>query len=94
MDEANQNSFGVRELLIALPLFGTTLAITYDVGFFYGLDMAYFTMFSLAEHIVFALQATPVAFIAALSIPSSFLASQFGRAFRARRLATASTSTQ
>lgn len=81
MDDLKPNFIGVRELLVALPLVGTTLAITYDVGFFYGLDIEYFTLFSLAEHIMFALQALPLAFIAALIIPGTVIASFLTRRY-------------
>jgi hypothetical protein len=47
-------------------LFVSSLAVCYDVGFFYGLDPRFFTFFSLSEHLVFALQALPFALIPAL----------------------------
>ena len=50
-----------RELVVAIPVMGTALAISYDVGYFYGIDINFFTLFSLAEHVVFAIQAVPAA---------------------------------
>jgi hypothetical protein len=50
------------------PLFVSSLAVCYDVGFFYGLDPRFFTFFSLSEHLVFALQAIPFALIPALAV--------------------------
>jgi hypothetical protein len=65
--------FDIREdwfkpLVIAAPLFASSLAIIYDVGFFFGADIGFFTFFSLSEHIVFALQAIPFVVIPALTL--------------------------
>jgi hypothetical protein len=51
----------IKSLAVAGPLFASTLAVTYDVGFFYGSDIGFFTFFSFTEHVVFALQAAPFA---------------------------------
>jgi len=48
-------------LLFVVPVAGTTTAIIYDVGYFWGLDIKAFTLFALSEHIVFALEAIPIA---------------------------------
>jgi hypothetical protein len=53
----------IKEWLVFLPILGSALAVTYDLGFFYGLDITYYTIFSLSEHIVFAFQFIPVAFL-------------------------------
>jgi hypothetical protein len=45
----------------AIPLVGTSIAICFDVGYFYGVGIDYFTLFSLTEHIGFALEALPFA---------------------------------
>jgi hypothetical protein len=37
------------------------LSISFDVGFFYGLDIHLFTLFSLTEHTLFTLEALPIA---------------------------------
>jgi hypothetical protein len=58
----------VRLLTVAAPLYTTSLAICYDVGFFSGLDIGFFTFYSITEHLVFALQALPWALIPALTI--------------------------
>jgi hypothetical protein len=50
-----------KEILVAVPVLGSAIAISYDVGYFYGLDIKLFTLFSIAEHIVFALEALPFA---------------------------------
>ena len=54
-----------KEYAIFVPALGTTIAVTYDVGYFWGLDIKFFTLFSLTEHIVFALEALPIALAAA-----------------------------
>jgi hypothetical protein len=54
-----------KDLLFLVPLLGTALAITYDVGYFSGINLYFFSFFSLTEHIGFALQAFPFALITA-----------------------------
>jgi hypothetical protein len=54
----------IKSLTVVGPLLASTLAVTYDVGFFYGSDIGFFTFFSLTEHLVFALQAAPFAVVA------------------------------
>jgi hypothetical protein len=78
MDELNLDQMSVKEWAVTLPLIGAALAITYDVGFFYGIGLSYFTLFSLSEHILFALQAIPIAFVAALMVPSGTLSFRMG----------------
>jgi len=50
-----------KDAFVLLPLIGTALAVIYEVGFFSGIGPFYFTMFSLAEHVVFALTFLPAA---------------------------------
>ena len=52
----------------AIPLLGSLFAVTYDVGYFWGIDPAFFGFFSLAEHIVFAAQAIPLAALVAIAM--------------------------
>jgi hypothetical protein len=51
---------------VVLPVIGTSIALTYDVGYFFGIDINYFSVFSFAEHIGFALQVAPLALIVVL----------------------------
>jgi hypothetical protein len=44
------------------------LAVTFDVGFFYAIEINFFTLFSLSEHVLFALQALPVAIVILLFV--------------------------
>jgi general stress protein CsbA len=52
-----------KDLIVAMPLLVTAIAATFDVGYFSGIDINYFTLFSLSEHLVFALEALPMALI-------------------------------
>jgi hypothetical protein len=54
-----------RWLLFA-PTLSAALSLSYDVGFFWSVDIHLFTLFSLSEHLVFAMQALPVASIIAV----------------------------
>jgi hypothetical protein len=47
----------------AIPVFSAGIAIAFDVGYFWGIDINLFTLFSLAEHILFALEAAPFALV-------------------------------
>jgi hypothetical protein len=51
----------IKYLSVTGPLLASTIAVTYDVGFFFGSDIGFFTFFSFTEHLVFALQAAPFA---------------------------------
>jgi hypothetical protein len=69
----------LREFLIALPVLGSALAITFDVGYFSALDINYFNVFTISEHVTFALEALPRALglsILAIVLP---MAAQYGR---------------
>ena len=59
---------GLKLLTVVTPVFATSIAVIYDVGFFFGLDIGFFTFFTFSEHLVFALQAIPFALPAALGI--------------------------
>ncbi|MCP3369892.1 hypothetical protein [Bradyrhizobium cajani] len=51
----------LKILTFAGPLLASSLAVTYDVGFFVGIGLGFFSFFSLSEHLVFALQSLPFA---------------------------------
>jgi len=57
-----------KEMLVFIPLVGTVIAISFDVGYFSGIDINFFTLFSLTEHVVFALEASPFALAAAVAV--------------------------
>jgi hypothetical protein len=56
----------VDRIVTLAPVIGTVLAVTYDVGYFWGVDPAFFSMFS--EHLVFAAQAIPLAVVMTVAI--------------------------
>jgi len=56
------------KLLPIIPLLGSALAVSFDVGYFYGIGIDYFTFFSLSEHVLFAIEALPIALMAASTI--------------------------
>ena len=79
---------GWKEWLIALPVLGSALAVTYDVGYFWGLNINFFTVFSISEHITFALQVIPLALFVSSFAFVAPMAMQHGRE-RGRALALA-----
>jgi hypothetical protein len=48
-----------KDYLVILPVIGTVCAVTFDVGYFYGIDINLFTLFSLSEHVLFSIEALP-----------------------------------
>jgi hypothetical protein len=51
-----------EKYLTAVPILGTSAAVLFDVGYFWGAGaINYFTFFSLTEHITFAIEALPYA---------------------------------
>ena len=61
--ETNQRAVlpTLKEYAFFAPAIGGALAIAFDIGFFYGLNSGFFSVFSLSEHLVFAFGATPYA---------------------------------
>ena len=47
--------------LAYIPLLGAAVAVTFDVRYFFALNWSFFTLLSLSEHILFAIQAFPIA---------------------------------
>jgi hypothetical protein len=65
-DDTNKVSFFNKEMLVVLPVIGSTIAITYDVGYFFALDINFFTVFTISEHVAFALEILPLAILATI----------------------------
>jgi hypothetical protein len=65
----------LKTLAVIGPLFASSLAVLYDVGFFTGINIDFFTFFTLSEHLVFALQAIPLAAVTAYSAGAFFFGS-------------------
>jgi|SRR5579872_5953217 len=60
MTSATESNIDIFRLATVMgPLAATSLAVTYDVGFFAGIGIDFFSFFTLGEHVVFALQAIP-----------------------------------
>jgi hypothetical protein len=52
-----------NDLTTAVPVIATSFAFAFNVGYFTA-DIGWFSIFSLQEHVVFALRAIPVAVVA------------------------------
>jgi hypothetical protein len=76
-----------KDILVTLPVLGTTLAVTFDVGYFYGIDINYFSLFSVSEHVAFALEALPFAMGLASFFVVGTMALDSARARRLRKQA-------
>jgi hypothetical protein len=70
-----------KELIVAVPLIGTAIAITFDVGYFSAIDINLFTLFSLSEHVVFSLEAMPLALIASMLVVAQIPTTHFSDKF-------------
>ncbi|WP_247390277.1 hypothetical protein [Bradyrhizobium sp. 35] len=68
----------VKTLTLIGPVLASALAVLYDVGFFTGLHIGFFTFFTLSEHLLFALQAIPFAALTAYSAGGFFFGSWLG----------------
>ncbi len=49
-----------KDYLVAVPLLASALAMMFDVGYFNGIDINLFSIFTVSEHLVFALEALPL----------------------------------
>lgn len=56
-------SLNLEKFFPVVPLVGTLVAISFDVGYFYGVGINYFTFFSLTEHVLFSFEALPYALL-------------------------------
>ena len=67
-DEHPDNHFPGERYLPYLPVLGAAIALTFDVGCFYAIGIDFFTLFSLSEHILFAIQALPIVLVLFLGL--------------------------
>jgi hypothetical protein len=65
---ASQQLPPLNELAAVIPLLASAFAFSYVVGYFLAFDLAWFSFFSLSEHVVFALRALPVAAAALVAL--------------------------
>jgi hypothetical protein len=61
VDESSLKDYSLNNLTVIGPFVATIFALAYVVGYFYAFDIAWFAFFSIAEHLVFALRALPIA---------------------------------
>jgi hypothetical protein len=60
-EEDKAISWSLKDVFLVVPFFASALALTWEVGFFFRIKGGAFGLFSVAEHIMFALQALPIA---------------------------------
>jgi hypothetical protein len=53
--------WSLKDALIVIPFLASALALTWEVGYFTRIKGGAFGLFSIAEHLTFALQALPIA---------------------------------
>ena len=67
--QAAQSGLAInKDLFVLIPLLGSALAVIFDVGYFSGININLFSIFSLSEHIVFALEVLPEALMFAFVV--------------------------
>jgi hypothetical protein len=67
IEDADKTSNLWKDSYLAyIPLLGAAVALTFDVGYFFALNLSFFTLFSLSEHILFAIQSFPIALVVVL----------------------------
>jgi hypothetical protein len=62
---AKSGKLSFEKAIALVPLLAAFLALTYDIGYFFGIGLSIFSFFSLSEHILFAAQAIPFAILVA-----------------------------
>jgi hypothetical protein len=65
-------SFETKEVFVALPFVGSAIAMSWEVGSFIpisGVGGRAFGLFSLSEHLLFAIEALPMALVVAALLP-------------------------
>jgi len=55
-----EREWSSKDLLGFAPVIATSFAFAFNVGYFLAIDIAWFSLFSLSEHMVFALRALPI----------------------------------
>ena len=64
-ENAEPTGWVLKDAMVAIPFLASGLALTWEVGFFLRIKGSAFGLFSITEHITFALQALPFAMVAA-----------------------------
>jgi hypothetical protein len=58
----------IKDLIGLISFLVSACGLMYDIGFFFGVDLDLFTLFSLAEHLLYGLRILPVTLALALAI--------------------------
>jgi hypothetical protein len=77
-DRANEQ-WSLKDGLVAIPILASALALTWEVGYFSRIAGGSFGLFSLAEHITFAIQALPFALTLTTMFVAVVLVKNLGR---------------
>jgi hypothetical protein len=56
-----EHEWSWKDMTAAAPFIATSFAFAFNVGYFWSIDIGWFSLFSLSEHVVFALRALPIA---------------------------------
>jgi hypothetical protein len=49
----------MEKWIVNFPILAASVALSFDVGYFFGVDISFYTLFTLWEHILFAIQVLP-----------------------------------
>jgi hypothetical protein len=63
VEEEAVTNWSLKDALIAIPFLASALALTWEVGYFIRIRGGAFGLFSIPEHLTFALQALPLALL-------------------------------
>jgi hypothetical protein len=58
-----------KDILVSIPLVGSAMAVTWEIGSFVPIGWGPFGLFTLSEHLLFAMQALPIGLLIAAVIP-------------------------
>jgi hypothetical protein len=78
MAQLDDQRISLSGLVVIIPAVASTLALTYDIGFFYAVGLPYASVFSLGEHIGFALVALPTAIVFAVTLMPGLIGFEIG----------------
>jgi hypothetical protein len=67
--EMSRYTFETKDVLVALPLIGSAIALSWEIGSFIPIGFGPYGLFSLSEHLLFATQALPIGLLVAALIP-------------------------
>lgn len=80
----------IASLLSVATAIAIIISVTFDVGYFSGIDINFFTLFSLAEHTLFALEAIPIALVFIFAVYLMYLSDTLSEGIERRFFANQS----